>query len=493
MINASDKDKYLKDKIRLEFDNNFKTIRPKQDWELIWVLTGYEKIRAGGALLNKTDTGRRLETGIKLAKKIVLINKKSGDTHKAPKIYLSGYNSHNRELAQLLTGDYFKKNYSFPRQSIIVGPKENILHTGDQFAKFPNKFLNATRIIIVTDVYHIPRAKRYLEAYFPSHFDKFIFYPSRPISLSQNQIESEIIKIISYWKNGTIPLFIKNSKMKIVISGASGFIGAHLLNELKKNKAWEIVILSHRNLLNKTALRKNFFNADVAIHLAGIKRDSVKADYKFNLKSTGLLLKTLVEISPYCLFIFPSSFAVYRSPKKGEIVSENFDLKPRNDYGLSKLECEQMIRLQSKKYGLRSVIFRISNVYGRNNVGSWQLIDRIRLALLHRKEFLVRGDGEQARDFIYVTDVINAFKIAILKNFDFRGTEVFNLCTNEETNVKKLIKIINSASHKKLRIIYSGENLNEYWRGSFKKAENVLQWEPKIRLKEGISLLFKKR
>lgn len=213
-------DKMLFDSISSEFKHLPKNAKVRGDWQIIWVLTGYKTSLAVGNPEAKSDTGRRLDAGIKLAKRVASLRAPK-ETPKLriekikvnyPKIYISGYNSHNQKLKKLRSQDYFEKNYHFPKENIIIGPLEGIRHTGDQFEKFPKQFLRTFRkIIIVTDTYHIPRVKRYVRKFFKNDEKRFILYYPEPPVLGKRQVQYEIKKIIQYSKENIIPALLKGS------------------------------------------------------------------------------------------------------------------------------------------------------------------------------------------------------------------------------------------------------------------------------------------
>ena len=213
--------------IRSEFRQWLNQPRPQKDWDIIWVLTGYDTSWNTGS-----DTRRRLEEGMRLAKKIAKINR-----GKSPSIYISGYDEHNANLKKWRMEGLFEEKYSFPKKNVLIGPLEHILHTGDQFKLFPRKFLKGNkRIVVVTDAYHIPRVERYVEKFFPQERERFVFYPVPSAAPSAVRIKKEVQNIIKYSQKGIIPLFIKSARKKVVVTGATGLLGSCFLNQIKHSK-----------------------------------------------------------------------------------------------------------------------------------------------------------------------------------------------------------------------------------------------------------------
>lgn len=282
--------------------------------------------------------------------------------------------------------------------------------------------------------------------------------------------------------------------MKIAIFGASGFIGSNLVSEFSKGKSNSLIMYDRTkdSFNDKTGLLDFLKKADVVFHLAGIKKVKNKRDWRFNVDSTLSILSSIQRTCPGALLIFPSSFAVYRIPTKGEIIDESFELLPRNDYGRSKLKCEKLIEEFSSLYGLRSIIFRISNIYGKSDKTSDSIMDAIKVALYENRSLVVEGDGEQTRDFIHVSDVVCAFSRTLSQKTTMKNFEVFNLCTGKETSINDLVTLAGKITQKKIpvKFIKSNAQSDGFWRGSFKKAKRILKWEPELSLRTGLKETF---
>src|SRR3989338_4394112 len=206
------------------------------------------------------------------------------------------------------------------------------------------------------------------------------------------------------FKKGIIPLFADTKK--VVVSGATGFLGSHLLARLSAPRNISAVELGREAFKNATLLRAKLAGADFVFHLAGVNRATDVKEYQFNVSSTKVLLRVMRGVAPRATFVYASSFAVYQSPKKGQIVDKRFPLRPRNVYGESKLATEGVIRTFSKRYGIPSIVLRISNMYGAHAKPSRAIVDQIRHAVHSGKAITVHTDPAATRDFIYVDDVV---------------------------------------------------------------------------------------
>jgi len=225
--------------------------------------------------------------------------------------------------------------------------------------------------------------------------------------------------------------------MKIIVTGADGFIGQHVCNSLKeihevlgidyqdKNKS-NLIRFIGKDLIGNSDVEDAFkeFKPDVVVHLASTvsnEIDDCEFDYVVMLQVLKLSLKYEVK-----KFIFSSSAAVYGDSYPKTI--------PINPYGITKLQCEQWADYYSEK-GLKVFILRFANVYGPNGRGiinSW--IDSIK----ENKPLKINGDGTQVRDYIHVEDIVKT----IIKIIEFGyNSDVINVSTGDCTSVLELLSM----------------------------------------------------
>ena len=183
--------------------------------------------------------------------------------------------------------------------------------------------------------------------------------------------------------------------------------------------------------------------------------------------------------------IYASSAAVYGQPMYLP-ADEKHPINPISFYGISKYSPEFYIQAFSQLYGLKYAILRYANVYGirqdpKNEGGVIAIfIDK----LLNRIPPNIFGNGNQTRDFIYVLDVVSA-NIAALSNGD---NEIFNISSNSQTTVNKLVELIN-----KILCINITPKFFDPRKGDIdhsylenKKARELLQWKPQFPLYDGL-------
>ena len=260
---------------------------------------------------------------------------------------------------------------------------------------------------------------------------------------------------------------MKKKKDKILVTGAAGFIGHKICNELLK-KNYQVIGVDDLSSGKKENIAKGikFYNLDLSrkknlnkipkcnyiFHLAGQSSGDKSFDdpYKDLEKNTATTLNLIdFSIKKKCKkIIYASSMSVYGESKKKN-VSENDFLEPTSCYGVSKLSSENYLRIFSKK--INYVIFRMFNVYGpgQNLKDLNQGMVSIYLAqFLKNKKIKVKGSLNRIRDFIFIDDVV---EIWIKSLNDKIINQTFNLGTGIGTKVSKLLSLI--TSYKNIKIL----------------------------------------
>jgi UDP-glucose 4-epimerase len=301
-------------------------------------------------------------------------------------------------------------------------------------------------------------------------------------------------------------------KKKILITGGAGFIGFNLYLKLfKKN---DIYILDFKKKIIQKPFKKNckFIFGDIAnknifknlikkkivfdyiYHLAAETSTHVSelnplGCFETNVTGTLNLFKYCKKTRPKNV-IFSSSMAVYgRNSKKA---SEKKIPEPISNYALSKLSGEKIL-LNLKKIGINIKIFRIFNAYGiyqdYSNFNQGML--SIYLSQIFKSsEVRVTGSLTRSRDFIYISDIIDAFtSIKILKN---KFNDILNLGSGKEVKVNTLLKYLFRLTNKKYKVFilneHSGDTNNSCADVSLIKQ---MGWRNKITLAQGVKKVIK--
>lgn len=284
---------------------------------------------------------------------------------------------------------------------------------------------------------------------------------------------------------------------KILVTGASGFIGTNLCKFLS-SKNFSIKGISHSNqtekfpkisLLNLTQLntffKKNHF--DTVIHLASlIENDDPLKIQNVNYDITMNLLNCCVR-NKVPNFIFASSHLVYGKTNYLPI-DENHSTNPQTPYGISKLIGENLCKLFHNNFDLNTIILRISSVYGKNQPKS-KLIPNFILRSKQSKSLLLHNytNGYQLMDMIHVDDVSNSFYCAIKSKRKFG---LYNIATGNSITVEDIAAKINNIKNSEL-LIKNVSKKTDHFLYNTKKAKTELKFSSKIKFENVIKKLYR--
>ena len=292
--------------------------------------------------------------------------------------------------------------------------------------------------------------------------------------------------------------------MKALISGGAGFIGSNLADKLIQDGHSVVIIdnlfTGRKENLNSEAeffeldisdlesIKPAFKNIDVVFHMAAIPSvprsiDDPASTFKTNIMGTLNVLLAARD-SGAKKVVYSASSSAYGNQKTLPQIEE-FTPDPLSPYATSKLVGEQLCRQFTNLFGLDTISLRYFNVYGpRMNGGAYAAVVSTFLRQKKAGQALtVVGDGMQKRDFTYVSDVVNANILA--SSVEGKG-EVVNIGAGDSHSVLELAQIVGGEIvHLEQR---AGEIKNSL--ADITKAKNILGWEPKVTLKEGIAKLL---
>ena len=278
--------------------------------------------------------------------------------------------------------------------------------------------------------------------------------------------------------------------MKIGITGAYGFVGRHLLDALISMPEVEVEPFDKKkySLFQMESMKPFVEDKEVIFHLAGVNRDTKEALIKTNVLGT---LNVLEAITAYAKrdvqLVYLSSFQVYKPPDKPETVNELYPAQPENIYGISKKTAEEIISC----YPIKSVIFRGSNFFGPGCKPHYNSVISTFCDLLsHNKPFTVYGSGEQGRDFLYISDVIQVFLQVM--NHQQEGVEIVNLCCGKVVTVNQIIGMLSEISGKKIEVNYKDNSRDDEmtWWGDNTKCREQFNWSPQMAIKDGLKMTY---
>jgi len=298
--------------------------------------------------------------------------------------------------------------------------------------------------------------------------------------------------------------------MRCIVTGASGFIGSHLVDALLADghEVLGVDDLSTGRLKNLDAARNSgafrfleknirdlsvadllFADCDWFFHLAG-RADLVPSivnpeDYfQVNVEGTFRALQLARELGVK-RFLYAASSTCYGIPDTYP-TPESAPCKPEHPYALTKLMGEEMVVHWQKVYQLPTLSLRLFNVYGPRSrtTGAYGAVFGVFLKQkLAGVPFTVVGDGTQTRDFTFVSDVASAF-LAAAKS-DAQG-EIFNVGSGHSYAVNRLIELL--GGNKEFIPRRPGEPDCTF--ADTQKITSRIGWTPSITLEEGVSRMM---
>ena len=271
---------------------------------------------------------------------------------------------------------------------------------------------------------------------------------------------------------------------KIIITGGSGFIGTHLVQELYKRN-YELYIFDIKESTGKEAKYEKMDLRDAEllntrikeiqpfaiIHLAGLARGSQKDLYDINVQGTKNILNAFQG-----KMIFMSTGMVYQG--NNPPFEEEMQINPIDEYPKTKRIAEELCM-----QNVDNVIIRASLVYGPGQEDH-MFIPELREAVLVKKQPFKMTKGEQKRDFIHVKDLVKAICILL----EEKSSGIFNISSAEQVSIQELIekaKAIIGDFPVEQSLNYRP---NEIWDYSLsnEKAKKYLKWSPTISLEQGL-------
>ena len=341
--------------------------------------------------------------------------------------------------------------------------------------------------------------------------------------------------------------------MKVLITGGCGFLGSNLAESFLEDGANVFVVdglfregsnLNLNWLRIKTKNKFYFEKGDVSdwkfiedlfkkkgpfdyvCHVAGqvamtTSLKDPRNDLKTNVFGTFNILEAVRNYSPDALVAFSSTNKVYGDLKWVKVTEENtrykcpdflegFDesipLDFSTPYGCSKGSADQYVRDWSRVYGIKTVVFRHSSIYGGRQYSTydqgwigWFCSQAIKQSINQSKNkvsepFTISGNGKQVRDVLHAKDIVDLYKAAY-ENKNILNGEIFNIGggIDNSLSILELLSYISS----KLNIdnlnylnIARRESDQDVFIADVSKANHLLNWRPKVSYKDGIKMMI---
>lgn len=328
--------------------------------------------------------------------------------------------------------------------------------------------------------------------------------------------------------------------MKILITGGAGFIGANIASAylkngdnvtiydnfyrpgVKSNVDWlqkeypnHPLTIQESSILDVDQLKKSLKNQDVVFHMAGqtAVTTSVKnpeIDFEINARGTFNVLESVRQISPEAIVLTASTNKVYGNLSRLKIheqvmryqvtgkssVDETEPLDFYSPYGCSKGTADQYTHDYYRIYGIKTIVFRQSCIYGTHQLGvedqGW--LAHFAASFIQDKPLSLFGSGKQVRDALYIDDLVSAYQIAVQKIDKTKG-QIYNIGGGEDKTISllELIVLLEKISGKKIPVEYKPERPGDQkiYISDVSKAQADFGWKPETSVEQGVTKLYK--
>jgi UDP-glucose 4-epimerase len=300
--------------------------------------------------------------------------------------------------------------------------------------------------------------------------------------------------------------------MKALVSGGSGFIGSHLVDALL-DRGDEVVAVDNfstgrrsnlegalergarlveEDIRDGNVMKKLFADErpEVVFHLAAqmdVRVSTARPDYDAQVNVLGTLnLLEAARESGVGRFVFTSTGGAIYGEAEQLPAGEDSPIRPEAPYGQAKFAAEGYCELYRRLHGLSTVSLRLGNVYGprQDPFGEAGVIAIFCGKLLDGGRPTVFGDGKQTRDYIYVSDVVQA-QLIVAGN-DLSGA--YNVGRGVETSVLELIEVLGALGDVPFEAEFAPPRPGEVLRNALDpgRSKDVLGFEAKVDVTEGL-------
>lgn len=300
---------------------------------------------------------------------------------------------------------------------------------------------------------------------------------------------------------------IRPEGQEILVTGGAGFIGSHLVDALvdrnnvrvlddltsgSRSNVHPEATLIEGDIRNETTLKHAMAGVDLVFHEAAVvsvQRSIEEPRESHAINVDGSL--SVLECARHedARVVLASSAAVYGEPEYIPI-NEEHPTEPMSPYGFEKFSLDEYARMYHELYGLETVSLRYFNAYGpRQTGGDYSgvisiFLDQARSGV----PITVNGDGKQTRDFVHISDIVQANLLAA--ETETIG-EVFNIGTGEVVTINELAEVIRTVTGSESEITHTNPRSGEIEesQADISKAHRALGFKPQVTLEDGLRSL----
>jgi len=309
----------------------------------------------------------------------------------------------------------------------------------------------------------------------------------------------------------------------VLVTGATGFVGSWLTKSLVEKKANVVALVRDHipdsplnymgtypklkavvdgDIINYDTVNRIFneYDIDICFHLAaqtivGTANRSPLPTFETNIKGTWNVLEVALKSETLERIVIASTDKVYGEPIKLPITEDHL-LSGTYPYDGSKACVEILARTYFKTYGVPVAITRCCNIYGGGDLNFSRIVPDTVRSIIFNKNPIIRSDGTPVRDFIYISDAVNAY-LTLTENLDKKNVkgEAFNFGSNSPIKILDLVNKIIKISGKNLKPVIKGKGkpkgeISVQYLSS-EKAKKILKWKPKTPLEIGLKKTIK--
>ena len=307
--------------------------------------------------------------------------------------------------------------------------------------------------------------------------------------------------------------------MRCLVTGVAGFVGSHLAERLLADGHDVCGIdafidyyprsIKERNLENlRSCERFTFVEDDIlAVNLfqllegvdwifhqaaqAGVRASWGREFVRYidcNVLATQRLLEAALHVKSLRRFVYASSSSVYGETTTLPVI-ETLPTQPVSPYGVTKLAAEHLCTLYHRNFGVPTVSLRYFTVYGPCQRPD-MAFHRFCKSVLNHEAIRVFGDGQQTRDFTYISDVVEANIRAA--SYDSATGEVMNIAGGSRVPVNSVLQMLREVSGSRVEVVYDDKQPGDV-QDTFadtESAQRLIGYRPSVGLREGLANEF---